>query len=175
MGSHRELLEQASLLYLDNIDECIRHRADINVIFNPNSGDRSTKELYEWTCSTLLNSENVSATNASGILFVCLVSISHFTQKSMYIHWKEASGLKNINLFGLIVGLSGECVRNFWLLYEQLLGSDKSGLINIIQSCYRTCECLFPDFYVADGKNPLYTTLQVLVCTKNFLMDLNSC
>lgn len=32
------------------------------------------------------------------------------------------------------------------------LGSDKSGLINVIQSCCKTCENLFPEAYLDDGK-----------------------
>ncbi|CAF1541747.1 unnamed protein product [Adineta ricciae] len=33
--------------------------------------------------------------------------------------------------------------------------SDKSGLINIIQSCYKACENLFPEAYVVDGKKSI--------------------
>ncbi|UJR11630.1 hypothetical protein I4U23_015811 [Adineta vaga] len=35
------------------------------------------------------------------------------------------------------------------------LGSDKSGLINIVQSCYKICENLFPEFYLEDGKKSI--------------------
>ncbi|CAF4305741.1 unnamed protein product, partial [Rotaria magnacalcarata] len=33
-----------------------------------------------------------------------------------------------------------------------LVSSDKSGLINIVQSCCKTCENLFPEAFVNDGK-----------------------
>lgn len=36
-----------------------------------------------------------------------------------------------------------------------LIGSDESGLINVIQSCYKTCELLFPDTYVVGGKRSI--------------------
>ncbi|CAF1250885.1 unnamed protein product [Rotaria magnacalcarata] len=140
MGSQHELLELASLLYLENLEQCIRYRANIDNIFR--TDDDATKELCEFSRAVLSNIENICATHASGILFSVLVSLSHFTQKSMYIHWKEVSGLKNINLFGLIVGLSAA-------------GSDKSGLINVIQSCYKTCERLFPETYMLDGKKSI--------------------
>ena len=104
MGTSRELLDQTSLLYLENMEQCLRH--SINSIFN--STNEATKNLYEWTRLVLTNCENVCATNASGILFVSLISLSHFMQNSMFIHWKESNGLNNINLFGLVVGLSGE-------------------------------------------------------------------
>jgi hypothetical protein len=100
MGSHRLLSDQASIFYLDNIEECIRYQVNVNNIFN--SSDETTKELYEWTRSVLNNCENVWATHVSGILFASLISLSHFTQNSTYLHWKQATGLKNINLFGLI-------------------------------------------------------------------------
>ena len=150
MTTQRELLEQASLLYLDNSEECIRYRPDINDIFT--SAEETTNELYTWTRSVLKNCENVSATHASGILFVSLISLSHFSQNSCYVHWKESSELRNINLFGLVVGLSGNTSNLFSLLYECCLGSDKSGLINIIQSCYTTCERIFPDVYIVESK-----------------------
>jgi hypothetical protein len=100
MDSHRLLSDQASIFYLDNIEECIRYQVNVNNIFN--SSDETTKELYEWTRSVLNNCENVWATHVSGILFASLISLSHFTQNSTYLHWKQATGLKNINLFGLI-------------------------------------------------------------------------
>ncbi len=34
----------------------------------------------------------------------------------------------------------------------ELTGSDKSGLINIVQWCYKMCENLFPEVYLEDGK-----------------------
>jgi hypothetical protein len=40
----------------------------------------------------------------------------------------------------------------FSILFEYFIGSDESGLINMIQSCCKTCENLFPDVYVPDGK-----------------------
>jgi hypothetical protein len=101
------------------LTKCIRHRADINTIFD--TTEEATKELYKWIRHVLSNCENVCSIHASGILFVTLVSLSHFTQNSMYVHWKEAGGLKNINLFGLIVGLSGERIHCFFYLYENSL------------------------------------------------------
>jgi hypothetical protein len=106
MISYRELLEQASTLYLENMETCVRHRADVDAIFDISNG--STRELYEWTRLVFSNLEHVCATHSSGILFISLISLSHFTQKSMYTHWKESNSLKNINLFGLVVGLSGK-------------------------------------------------------------------
>lgn len=118
MGTHKELLEQGSVLYLDNIDQCNRCRPDINIIFD--TTEETTKELYEWTHNVLSNCENVYATHASGILFVTLISLSHFTENSMYIHWKEGSSLKNTNLLGLIVGLSGEKIIYFYVYKNDL-------------------------------------------------------
>ncbi|CAF1954017.1 unnamed protein product [Rotaria magnacalcarata] len=41
------------------------------------------------------------------------------------------------------------------LFYELAAGSDKSGLINAIKSCYKTCERLFPETYICDGKKSI--------------------
>ena len=111
MGTHREVLEQASTFYLDNLEQCLRYKPDMNDIFI--STTQSTKGLCEWTRLVLLNCENICATHSSSILFISLISMSHFTSGSMYMHWKEASSLKNINLFGLIIGLSGASILFF--------------------------------------------------------------
>ncbi len=116
MRTHRELIEQCSTLYLDNLEQCLRLKPNMNDIFT--STNESTPGLCEWTRSVLLNCENVCATHSSSILFITLVSLSHFTNGSMYIHWKEASMLKNINLFGLIVGLSGENIFFYFVICE---------------------------------------------------------
>ncbi|CAM4989715.1 unnamed protein product, partial [Rotaria socialis] len=53
MGTHREVLELASAAYLDNLEQCLRYKPDMNDIFI--SKNESTKGLCEWTRSVLLN------------------------------------------------------------------------------------------------------------------------